>query len=299
MAVVTNEPEVVELDASPSLAGLYARAANPLGGGDADRGGEPSLPQQHLLLRAVDLDRDHVADYADVCGFRLADALPPTYLHMLAFPLQIKVMSADDFPFQLLGMVHLRQRIEVPRPVTADEVVDVEVWLEDLRPHRRGSQFTVRSQVRDEADRVVWDGTSTYLARHSQDAEPPAEDHPADTVDVGGLPFTAQWRVEADQGRRYARVSGDVNPIHMTALSAKPFGFDRAIVHGMWDMAHAVAGLEGRLPEAVDVDVAFKTPLFMPSTVVYATQQVGDDWHLAVRSTDGTPHLAGIATTIG
>lgn len=308
MAVVTKdqaEPtgtdvggQVVELDESPSLAGLYARAASPLSGGGGG-GGERTLPSQHLVLRAVDLDRDHVARYADVCGFALTDRLPATYLHMLAFPLQIKVMSSEDFPFPLLGMVHLRQRIEVLRPVTAEEAVDVEVWLEDLRPHNKGNQFTVRSQVRDAADEVVWDGTSTYLARHSQDAEPATEDHPADDVDVAALPFTGEWRIEGDQGRRYGKVSGDVNPIHMSALSAKAFGFPKAIAHGMWTMARAVAGLQGRLPDAVDIDVAFKTPLLIPGTVVYATEQVGEDWHFAVRGRDNKPHLAGIATALG
>lgn len=299
MATVTNEPDVVELDESPSLAGLYARAASPLSGGGNGRGGdEPSLPAQHLVLRRVPLDRDQVAAYAEVCGFTLTDELPQTYLHMLAFPLQIKLMSGDGFPFPMLGMVHVRQRIEVVRPVTADEAVDVEVWLEDLRPHAKGSQFTVRSQVRS-ADEVVWDGTSTYLSRHSQDAEPPAEEHPADAVAVDQLPLTAEWRIAGDRGRRYGRVSGDVNPIHMTALSAKAFGFPRAIAHGMWTMARAVAALEGRLPDAVDIDVAFKTPLLIPGRVTYATEQVGDAWHFAVRDDDdGKPHLAGIASAI-
>lgn len=304
MAVVTKDQtgptdgaEVVELDESPSLAGLYARAASPLSGRGG--GGGSGLPTQHLVLRGVDLDRDHVAAYAEVCGFTLTDELPQTYLHMLAFPLQIKVMSTDDFPFQLLGMVHLRQRIEVVRAITADEVVDVEVWLEDLRPHGKGSQFTVRSQVRDADGEVVWDGTSTYLARHSQDDEPRAEEHPADAVDVAELPRTADWRIDADQGRRYGKVSGDVNPIHMSALSAKAFGFPRAIAHGMWTLARAVAALEGRLPDAVDIDVAFKTPLLIPGRVTYATQQVGDAWHFAVRNDhNGKPHLAGIATAL-
>lgn len=298
MAIVTNEYETIELDDTPSLAGLYARAASPLprSGG----GGEPrQLPTQHLVVRGVELDRDAIAAYADVCGFTLTDELPETYLHMLAFPLQIKVMNGDDFPFPLLGMVHLRQRIEVRRAVTADEVVDVEVWLEDLRPHPKGSQFTVRSQVRV-GEEVVWDGTSTYLARHAQDADPRDEQHPADEVGVDALPLTAQWRIESDQGRRYGKVSGDVNPIHMSALSAKAFGFPRAIAHGMWTMARAVAALEGRLPEAVDIDVAFKTPLLIPARVTYATEQVGDEWRFAVRDDrNGKPHLAGLAQPLG
>lgn len=291
---VASDPPVLDLDESPGLAGLYARAASPFGG-SGDRG-DRGLPSPHLRLRDVALDRDDVAAYGDVCGFTLTDDLPVTYLHMRAFPLQVMVMSRDDFPFPLLGMVHLRQRIEVVRPVTPDERVDIEVWLEDLRPHPRGSQFSVRSQVTAGAS-VVWDGTSTYLARHEQDEEPPAEDHPADGVVVADLPRTADWRIDGDIGRRYGRVSGDVNPIHMSALSAKAFGFPRAIAHGMWTMAHALAALEGRLPSSLDVDVAFKTPLFIPGRVTYATRTVGDSWEFAVRNDrNGKPHLAGVAS---
>lgn len=290
---VAADPPVLDLDESPGLAGLYARAASPFGGG-GDRG-ERSLPVQHLRLREVALDRDHVAAYSDVCGFTLTDELPATYLHMLAFPLQVTVMNRDDFPFPLLGMVHLRQRIEVVRPVTAAEQVDIEVWLEDLRPHTRGSQFSVRSRVTAGAD-VVWDGTSTYLARHEQDQEPPAEAHPADGVVVADLPRTAEWRIDGDLGRRYGRVSGDVNPIHLSALSAKAFGFPKAIAHGMWTTARSLAALEGRLPSSLDVDVAFKTPLFIPGRVTYATRAVGDAWEFGVRNDrNGKPHLAGVA----
>lgn len=295
MAVVTEQDApTVELDASPSLAGMYARAAAPGGGGSGDR----TLPQQHLVLRDQELDRGHVADYSQVCGFRLTDRLPVTYLHMLAFPLQIKVMSSDDFPFPLLGMVHLRQRIEVLRPITAEETVDLEVWLEDLRPHPKGSQFSVRSQVSDQAGAVVWDGTSTYLARHSQDDEARDEAHPADDVDVADLPFTATWRLDGDLGRRYGRVSGDVNPIHMSALTARAFGFPKAIAHGMWTMARSLAGLQSQLPPEVDVDAAFKTPLTIPGTATYATREEADGtWAFGVRDDDsGKPKLAGIAT---
>lgn len=35
----------------------------------------------------------------------------------------------------------------------------------------------------------------------------------------------AVWRVSADVGRRYATVSGDVNPIHLSALAARALGF--------------------------------------------------------------------------
>ena len=80
-------------------------------------------------------------------------------------------------------------------------------------------------------------------------------------------PVTAHWRLPDDLGRRYAAVSGDHNPIHMHGLTAKAFGFPRAIVHGMWTKARCLASL--RLPDAYAVDVRFKKPILLPSKVTF------------------------------
>jgi acyl dehydratase len=100
------------------------------------------------------------------------------------------------------------------------------------------------------------------------------------------------WKVDAGTGRRYAAISGDVNPIHLHPLTAKAFGFPRAIAHGMWTAARAVAALEGRLPDAVTYDVAFGKPVLLPSTVELRTHAAGGDWRLEVRSGNRT-HLTG------
>jgi acyl dehydratase len=69
-------------------------------------------------------------------------------------------------------------------------------------------------------------------------------------------------------GRRYAKVSGDFNPIHWHALTARPFGFKRAIVHGMWTLAACLARLGEALPTAgVTVRCDFLKPVVLPSEV--------------------------------
>ena len=99
--------------------------------------------------------------------------------------------------------------------------------------------------------------------------------------------MTAQWRVGDDLGRRYASVSGDHNPIHLHALSAKALGFPRAIAHGMWTKARCLASL--RLPDAFAVDVQFKQPILLPSKVTFG--EAGD--RFAVHG-----HLEGRLTPI-
>ncbi|MGY1683405.1 MaoC family dehydratase [Geodermatophilus sp. SYSU D01176] len=275
-----------ELESSPSMAALFAKAAVTARG----RGGD--LPDTRLARTGVRVEAAALAGYDRVCGFPLADTLPVTYPHVLTFPLQLALMSDRSFPLALPGLVHVRNRIEALRPVRADEALDLEVWAERFARHPRGATVDLRASVWVEGAEV-WRSRSAYLSRGARAPEAAPESDLS--VSVGDLPRpVATWRVPDDAGRRYAGVSGDVNPIHLSGLTAKAFGFKRAIAHGMWVKARALAALSGRLPEAMAVDVVFKKPLFLPSTVRLATARAEGGWDLAVRNaTSGADHLLG------
>lgn len=120
--------------------------------------------------------------------------------------------------------------------------------------------------------------------------ERPADDGPAPR----DLPFVAEWRLPEELGRRYGAASGDRNPIHMHALSAKLLGFPRAIAHGMWTKARCLAALESKLPDAYTVDVTFRRPILLPGKVAFAAE----DGRFAVRTIKDSSkiHLEGRVT---
>jgi hypothetical protein len=65
----------------------------------------------------------------------------------------------------------------------------------------------------------------------------------------------------------------------------------------MWTMARTVSALQGRLPEAYTVDVAFKTPILLGSTVILRADRTAAGWDLHVsRAKTGAPHLTGTIT---
>jgi len=273
---------MVELSSPPSLRILYPKAVLT---GFRRKGGE--LPDTVYTLRGVTVDRDHLAAYNRVCGFRLVDELPATYPHLLAFPLQIKLMSGGDFPFPLVGSVHVANRITQARPLRVTDKLDLRVHLENLRDHPRGRQFDMVSDALVDGE-VVWTDVSTYLRRgggsgttdRSERTEP--------------LKPTAIWRVPDDIGRRYGEVSGDRNPIHLYKLTARLFGFPRAIAHGMWTKARCLAAFEGRLSVAYTVDVAFKLPVLLPAKVAFAAAEKGSGWQFSLSDArSGKPHVAG------
>jgi acyl dehydratase len=278
-----SDLDVRLLDSPPSIVGRFARGAVT---GARRRGTGGTLPTQRLVLTGVEQDVRRLADYCEVTGGVLADRVPTTWLHVLTFPLQVSLMSGRDFPFPMLGLVHTANSMALHRPVRVEESLTLSSWAENLAPHRKGSTVDLVGEARV-GDEVVWEGRSTYLARGSGSDDAPARE------ERHGIPERelAIWRLPADLGRRYAKVSGDANPIHVSALSAKAFGFPRAIAHGMWTHARVLASVQPRLPEAYAVDVQFLKPVMLPSSVVLrgaATTAQGADSELAVTSRDGS-----------
>jgi len=280
----------------PGLARPYLRAG--LGALPLSRRPQ-TLPDRQLVLPGVMVDRGHLAEYSRVCGFGVTDALPGTYPHVLSFPLQLRLMSSRTFPFPLLGLVHVANRIEVTRDVRADETLTVTVRAANLQPHERGHQVELVTEM-DVAGERVWASTSTYLHRSGGSSTGGSSAGGAGTgnarsgTERGTVEPGALWHLDGGLGRRYAAVSGDRNPIHLHPLTARAFGFPRAIAHGMWTAARCLAALQGRLPAAYVQQVSFHRPVLLPATVAFTAEHVGGGWALELRDARrGTPHLSG------
>ncbi len=286
--------ETRDLSEAPGSVGLYARAAAPMVPGASllpfvgGRGSD--IPDLELRLdRSV--DAEDLAKYARVCGFRLADTLPSTYIHVLAFPLQMALMTDSSFPFPAVGLVHIENRIVQHRLVHVSEQLSLRVRATPVEPHPKGRQFTLVSEAYVGSE-LVWEDFSTNLRFGGGDDA--GDKQSKGRKKAPPPPVSATWKLEGGLGRRYGAVSGDRNPIHMHELSAKLFGFPRAIAHGMWTKARCLAAFEGRLPSRYEVEVAFKKPILLPATVTFGSEPAAKhDTRFSVRSKKNAPHLDG------
>lgn len=290
-----------ELRSSPSMAALFARAgAGALPGASrlpfvGGRGRE--IPELTLKLSDVAVDRKRLAAYDRVCGFDLSDVLPPTYPHMLAFPLQLALMTDPAFPLPAIGLVHVANQITQHRPIVAGERLDLVVSATPLEPHPRGRQFTLLTEVRAGGE-LVWEERSTNLRRggggRDDTGRPAPRQKPRPLPSATELPVAAQWTLPGDLGRRYGSVSGDMNPIHIHPLTARLFGFPSAIAHGMWTKARCLAALGPQLPGAFTARVEFRKPIVLPARVTYVERAREGGIDFGVRhATKDVSHLDG------
>ncbi len=126
-----------------SILPLYARAAAPMIPGASLLPVRPGRRRRDprpraRARRASSPTRRRVAAYARVCGFALRDHLPPTYPHVLAFPLHMAVMADGSFPFGAVGLVHVENRIVQRRPIGLGEELTLRVRPTELAAAPQG-----------------------------------------------------------------------------------------------------------------------------------------------------------------
>src|SRR5688572_7391043 len=258
-------------------------------------GGE--VPRIEARLSKVAIDRKHLASYSEICGAASGATLPIAYPHILAMPLHLAILGAEAFPVKLFGLVHVQNRIAMREPLSADEPAEIRCWVEGHRDTERGQEFDLHTEY-VVGGQARWDETCTFLARK----RPAAGAGRTTTINraVEGAPDavsmkSSSFRAPSGLGRRYGFISGDVNPIHMSDLTARAFGFPKAIAHGMWSLARLASDFEpAQFDGGCELNVSFKLPIFMPAWLMLQRWDIENGSAFALRDAQGEkPHLTG------
>ncbi len=268
---------------APSLSRLYARVLFARKPGLVPEG--HAVPRLEATLDGVRLDGPRLVQYRALCGWRDA-SVPLTWPHVLASGLHLSMLSSPEFPVRLLGLVHLHNRIEQRAPLNPAMAGSLVATLEGHRETERGQEFELHTQLRV-GDAVPWVEVSTFLARRARGGAKPKvvrEPRPPATK-------TVEFEAPAGLGRRYGRLAGDLNPIHVSDLTAKLFGFPRAIAHGMWSLARCAAELD--TARACTLEAQFKLPLFLPSRPVL---EISGERFTLLDAQREKPHLTATLT---
>jgi acyl dehydratase len=261
--------KTVEISKPRHLAQIYARA---LVSSTKRPGAVKSLSKVCYVRPEVMLEAAEITAYAEVCGLHPEHGVPVLYPQLLTFALAMEFFGSEHCPWPAMGTVHLANHVVQHKRLNVGDTLRVEMCTGKLIAHEKGQIFNLEFAITRD-DELVWEATQTLL-RLGVKAPVGAEYASALTTE-SPLSHQTDFFAAADIGRRYGMVSGDLNPIHVSALSAKLFGFKQAIAHGLWTTARALAAVLPRQPlERAVVTVEFKTPLYLPSRAsLWSTRQ--------------------------
>ncbi len=248
----------LEFQSIPSTLPLFAQLA--VSKGRSDKTLAKPLTAE---ARGIVANRNDVRRYIAVCGGEERLGLPILYPQVMGTPLTMALMAHADFPLAALGLVHMENHVFQIRAPRIGEKLDFQVSIPAVERTPRGYEFDMRTEVSDESGEVIWHSTARILSRAKDPNQPKTAREPRKAPTPSDWPLVASYRLASNLGRRYARVSGDFNPIHLTAPTAKLLGFKQAIIHGMWSAAATAASL-GTTEGPCEFHCEFKTPLFLP-----------------------------------
>ena len=236
----------------------------------------PVLPDLQLT-QIHKLDPQRVANYHRLVAWRpgIAAVIHPNYVQVLSFPMQMAMMSSHPFPFKTLGLVHLANDIKINFLPEQVSVIELRTSFTKLQIHKRGYVIGVSTRAYVQ-DKLAIEASSDYLAR-SRHTHLASDSHLQDyektpVPNLDSAKFDTELAFASNSGRQYARVSNDFNPIHLSALSAKMFGFKRAIIHGMFSKALCVSRLISGEPARISA--SFLQAIYLPSAVRLSSQSV-------------------------
>jgi hypothetical protein len=247
-----------------------------------------------LEARRIKLSAAHLQRYREVCSVPNGAELPPAYLHVLAMPMHMQLFICRNFPVKVLGLIHLRNTIRVLQPVDVRAPLRLTVHFDTMRLTDFGQEYDFVTRY-EQNGAVVWEEVSTMFARGNA---PPKEGTKRAGIERANLPesgvSTETLDVQDNTGWRYARVSGDFNPIHLTARTAQMFGFKQAVAHGMWSLGRCLAAATAHLPKGrMQVDTQFKLPVYIPSQALSRTWNGSEAVEIAMCTMRGDRlHLA-------
>jgi hypothetical protein len=260
--------------------------------------------QRSLIVRQTGLrfDAPRLEAFRRVCEFEgQRGGVPLTFPEVHFTPLIAQAVVSAEFALSPLGLIHVRQEVEQLVPLRPERVFDATAQLVALRVVERGVEVDFSMLLTDRGE-PAWTGIATLLSR-APGSRSGGRVVPSPATSPAPIPGTAV-DVPGHMGRAFARVSGDYNPHHLFAATARPLGYRRPIAHGMWTFARALGPVlrEVDSEQRVVAWADFKKPLLMPGrALLFGGPLTGatTETRLEVRdSLTGAPHLIGAARVV-
>lgn len=292
-----NEP-------TPSaLRGILRWLGDHVGGRFRERPEDP-LPPTRLVASRLYLPGDRLKGFLESTGGSQIDALgptgllPPTAPAMWKTALALELLRVRGFPFPVKGLVVMDAESVFLRPLPASETASMCLEVAEVEAGGAGVRVAIRSEVRNGRGLLCQEGLTNllFLSGNRSDGRP----REGPESDGKRWKEVERWRVGPGLARRFARISTDFNPVHLSTLTARALGYRRPILHGACIQAmtaHAIIGshLRGDPQKLRKLKIRFRAPFWLPGEAVLAVEERSSPGPTAFRILPGPGATRSIA----
>ncbi|RMF18618.1 MAG: protein dehydratase [Candidatus Dadabacteria bacterium] len=268
-----------QLPVIKALGRTVAAAAIP-----ARKGAAPSTPGREISETVPPRSNELVDAYVAWAGAapdKYRDRIPPHMFPQWGFPALTRTLEGLPYPMAKVLNQGCAMTIngDIPRGAPLQAVARLESVDEDERRVRIHQRLT--TGPRQQPDALIADVYAVIPKKRGGGGKKQGKE--PDWTEAG------RFDVRSDDGRNFAFLTGDLNPIHWIPPMARLSGFKRPILHGFGTLARTFEIIEGPDGSIEQIDVRFVRPLIMPQTVIVERAAA----QIRARGTDGTVFLAG------
>jgi len=205
--------------------------------------------------------------------------LPPHFVPQWGFDLVGQVLAQAGYP--LTRVINAGFRLENHEPLVSGETLFVKARLESVEADERRARLTARlvTGTRHASEALVAEWR-TYVPITSGDKGAAKGEKSKNGRHPVAVPVSAReiayFRLRKDAGLDFAKLTGDINPIHWVPALARAAGFRSCILHGFSTFARAYEAVtrnvfSGDVNAIRTMEARFTRPLVLPAAVgVYA-----------------------------
>ena len=236
----SSQGQLINMSKLPSLTSIYLRAAASVVKTSTLTKGTTSIPPITLNVDSIGpFDATHIESFKSQVNISKVqnDFLPSTYLQCVTMPMPMEILSRTDF--NILGSLHESCKVKSFRSVSASEKLSAsatlipEIELSDKNDILLRIILTINDKNNEAVQTIENQFRILNPKRHKMKLSKVKPETPNyeewERFDFS-YPTTA--------GRSYASLNGDINPIHVSPLAAKVFGYKSCIAHGMFSVCN-------------------------------------------------------------
>ncbi|MEW6998153.1 MaoC/PaaZ C-terminal domain-containing protein [Colwelliaceae bacterium BS250] len=172
------------------------------------------------------LPRPKTFAFKKLFNIKPCNELPLSFAFIAAFPCLINTFASKEFITSPIGLIHLSAEFTRHQQINYREKITVKIKVEHAGTHPKGVLLKITSEL-IQNDLLCIKNTNVMLQVKSGGKN-------AKNAIVKQFKASDSSTINQQTLWRYARASGDYNPIHLSSLLAKIFGMRTAIVHGMY-----------------------------------------------------------------
>jgi hypothetical protein len=220
----------------------------------------------------INFSNSLLKEYNDLVGWR-NEVIHPIFPYAIITHLHYRLVNNISFPFSPYGLLHKKEEIILFKNLKKGN------WkfkssIIKYQKVNSGIEFDMISDLYID-NQLSWRSTTTALKKLRKNIK-------KEQIEIEKLNIIKEISLSKGMALKYAWISKNIDPIHISSFLAKLMGHKGSLMHGMWGLARVLSCMDFPFDKPLEVICRFVSPMYLPckAEIGIAKNETGSDFCL-------------------